>query len=166
MPDTPPGGRLTSNRGAPTLTVSPRRRATGLVLAGLLGLSSLLAACGDDDEPSSSSDSTAGTSPEDVKVPMAEVLAGMPDLLTEATAAGAAAVEGDFDAVLERYEALHDVWVAIEGTVKDTDLDLYEAIETAQSLIKDGGESEDAERVATGVSDQADAVGSFIEGNS
>ena len=34
-----------------------------------------------------------------------------------------------------------------------------------KSLIKDGGESEDAARVATGVTDQADWVGIFIEGN-
>ena len=39
-------------------------------------------------------------------------------------------------------------------------------IETAQSLIKDGGENENAERVATGVADQADAIASFIAGNS
>lgn len=145
---------------------SPRRRATGLAFAGLVGLGSLLAACGDD-EPDTSADTTeAAGSPEDVKVPMAEVLAGLPVMLAAADAADAAAADGDFDAVLTHFEELHEVWEDVEGTVKATDRDLYEAIETAQSLIKDGGENEDAERVATGVADQADAVGSFIEGNS
>ena len=51
------------------------------------------------------------------------------------------------------------------GTVKATDPDLYEAIETAQSLIKDGGETENATRVATGVLGQAEAVATFIGEN-
>lgn len=149
-----------------TSSSTPRRRASGLVLAGLLGLGSLLAACGDDGADTSA-DTTQGTgSPEDVKVPMAEVLAGLPVMLEAADAADAAAVDGDFDAVLAHFEELHEVWEEVEGTVKATDRDIYEAIETAQSLIKDGGENEDVDRVATGVADQADAVGSFIEGNS
>jgi hypothetical protein len=139
-----------------------RRRPSGLVFAGLLGLGSLVAACGDD-----GADTTQATgSPEDVKVPMAEVLAGLPVMLEAAAAADAAAVDGDFDAVLTHVEELHEVWEEVEGTVKATDRDIYEAIETAQSLIKDGGENEDVDRVATGVADQAHAVGSFIEGNS
>lgn len=146
---------------------SPRRRATGLAFAGLVGLGSLLAACGDDDKADTSAEATeAAGPPEDVKVPMAEVLAGLPVMLAAADAADVAAADGDFDAVLAHFEELHEVWEDVEGTVKATDRDLYEAIETAQSLIKDGGENEDAERVATGVADQADAVGSFIEGNS
>ena len=95
---------------------------------------------------------------------MEEVLAQLPDILAAGEAAGAAAEEGDFDAVLAQYEELHEVWEEVEGTIKATDLDIYEEIETAQSLIKDGGENEDAERVATGVADQADAVNSFIAG--
>ena len=38
------------------------------------------------------------------------------------------------------------MWEEIEGTIKDTDRDLYERIETAQGLIKDGAENENAER--------------------
>jgi len=68
--------------------------------------------------------------------------------------------------VLSSYEELHEVWEEVEGTVKSTDRDLYESIETAQSLIKDGGESEDADRVSTGVADQEAAIGSFVEANS
>lgn len=148
------------------MTVSTRhRRLTGLALASLLGLGSSVAACGDDDKAGAPAETTAGA-PEDVKAPMEEVLAGLPVMLEAADAAEAAADEGDFDAVLAEYEELHEVWEEVEGTVKDTDRDLYEAIETAQSLIKDGGENEDAGRVSTGVADQAEAVDSFIEGNS
>ena len=148
------------------MTVSTRhRRLTGLALAGLLGLGSSVAACGDDDKAGAPAETTAGA-PEGVKAPMEEVLAGLPVMLEAADAAEAAADEGDFDAVLAEYEELHEVWEEVEGTVKDTDRDLYEAIETAQSLIKDGGENVDAGRVSTGVADQAEAVDSFIEGNS
>ena len=45
---------------------------------------------------------------------------------------------------------------AIEGTIKDTDPDIYERIETAQGLIKDGAENDNAERIQQGADDQAD----------
>ena len=145
------------------ITSAPRRRFTGLALAGALGATSLLAACGDDDD--ASSDTTAATAPEDVQAPMDEVLTGLDQMLGYADEAEAAAAEGDFDKVLTEYDELHEVWEDVEGTVKATDRDLYEEIETAQGLIKDGGESEDAERVATGVADQKTAVTTFVEAN-
>jgi hypothetical protein len=145
-----------------TMPASPRRRrSSGLVLAGVLTLGPLMAACSDDD-PEESSTTTA---PEDVKAPMEEVLAGLPEILEAGEAADAAAAEGDFDAVLAEYEELHEVWEEVEGTIKDTDRDTYEEIETAQSLIKDGGENEDADRVSTGVADQKTAIDTFIEEN-
>jgi hypothetical protein len=146
------------------VTSSPlRRRFAGPTVVGLLGVASLLAACGDDDD--TGSDPTQATSPEDVKAPMGEVLTGLDGMQGLADEAGAAAAEGDFDTVLSKFAELHEVWEDVEGTVKDTDPDLYEAIETAQGLIKDGGENEDADRVVTGVSDQETAVSSFAEAN-
>jgi hypothetical protein len=147
------------------LTVSaPHGGITALALSGLLGLGALLAGCGDDDQ--ASSDGTATTlAPEAIQVPLSEVLDGLPVMLEAAETAEDAAVAGDFDTVLAEYEELHEVWEEVEGTVKATDRDLYETIETAQSLIKDGGENEDAERVTTGVTDQAAAVETFIEDN-
>ena len=50
--------------------------------------------------------------------------------------------------------------------MKDTDDDTYEAIETAQGLIKDGAENENAERVRQGADDQAEAIDAFIAANS
>ena len=146
------------------MTSSTPRRFAGLALVGVLGAASLLAACGDDDD--STSDTTAATTPEDVQAPMDEVLTGLDEILGYAEEADAAAAEGDFDAVLSKYEELHEVWEEVEGTVKSTDRDIYESIETAQSLIKDGGENEDADRVSTGVADQEAAISSFVEANS
>jgi hypothetical protein len=137
-----------------------RRRAAVALVAGL-GLSGLLAACGDSDGGSSSATTTTAYE----QVPMAEALTGLSEMLEAATNANAAAAAADFPSVLEHFEHLHGVWEEVEGTVKATDPDLYEAIETAQSLIKDGGENEDATRVATGVLGQAEAVATFIDEN-
>lgn len=147
------------------MTTSPRRVPL-FALAGLLGAGSLLAACGDDDSPAAGDSTSTSRSPEDVQVPMSQVLEEIPAMLAAADEAAAAAAEGDFDAVLSSYDELHEIWEEIEGTIKTTDRDRYEAIEGAQSLIKDGGENEDAERVATGVADHEAAVDAFVADNS
>ena len=41
----------------------------------------------------------------------------------------------------------------------------YEAIETAQGLMRDGIESDNADRVGQGGRDQNDAITSFTDGN-
>jgi hypothetical protein len=132
-------------------------------MAAALGLGAL-AACGGDDSSADESTSTTG-SPEDVKAPMEEVLAGLPTISAAGTAAATAAEAGDFDAALSSYDELHEVWEEVEGTIKDTDEDTYEAIETAQGLIKDGAENENAERVSQGATDQAAAIDDFIAAN-
>lgn len=145
---------------------SSPHRLRGIALVAALGIGSLLTACGSD-ATDGTSDTTEGTgTPEDVKLPIDEVLAKLPDILTRGDAAAAAADEGDFDVVLAEFDELHEVWEDVEGAILDADADVYEAIETAQGLIKDGGETENAERVALGVADQADAIGIFVEGNS
>lgn len=146
-------------------TTSLPRRTAAFALALTLG-AGLLAACGDDDEPTADDGTEQETgSPEDHKAPMEEVVAQLPTMREAGDAAAAAAAEGDFEAALAEYEELHEIWEEVEGTVKDTDLDAYEAIETAQGLIKDGAESEDAERVAQGAADQAEAVEAFLAAN-
>jgi hypothetical protein len=149
----------------PIVFTAAARRPSRLALAALLGAGGLLAACGSDDDASTGTTVTTTESGYE-EIPMEDVLAGLPTIMAAGEAADQAAQAGDFDAVLDEYEELHEVWEEVEGTIKATDLDHYEAIETAQSLIKDGGENEDADRVATGVSGQADAINSFIEGNS
>jgi len=146
-------------RSRPTLA----RSFAVVTAAAVFGLTGL-AACGSDDGGDDASDVTG--SPEDVKAPMEEVLAKLPTISAGGDAAAAAATAGDFDAASEQYDELHEVWEEVEGTIKDTDPDAYEAIETAQGLINDGAENENADRVVQGASDQATAIDSFIAANS
>jgi hypothetical protein len=148
------------------IATSPIRRAAGLALVVTLGFGTL-AACSDDDAGSSErTTTTAGAgSPEDHKASMEDVLAGLPDIKAAGEAAAAAAADGDFDTALSEYDDLHEVWEEVEGTIKDTDLDAYEAIETAQGLIKDGAENENADRVSQGADDQGAAIDAFVEAN-
>ena len=149
------------------LATSPIRRAAGLALAVTLGFGTLAACSDDDDSGSEGTTTTAGEgSPEDHKASMADVLAGLPDIKSAGDAAATAAADGDFDTALSEYDDLHEVWEEVEGTIKDTDRDAYEAIETAQGLIKDGAENENADRVSQGAEDQGAAIDAFVEANS
>jgi hypothetical protein len=140
------------------------RRAAAFAAVALLSVTGL-AACGDDDDKGSD-DTSDEVTPEDVKVPMSEVLAGLPTMVAHGTAAASAAATGDYTTALDEYEELHEVWEGIEGTIKDTDADVYERIETAQGLIKDGAENDNAERIQQGAEDQAAAAAEFTAANS
>ena len=146
-------------------TISSRSRRDGFrfvaVLSCLVVAAVSFVACSDD----SSGDSASGETPEDVKAPMSEVLAKLPTMVDGGDAAKAAAADGDFDKAAKEFDELHEVWEEVEGTVKSTDPDIYERIETAQGLIKDGAETKKAARVATGAADQAAAVQDFIAAN-
>jgi hypothetical protein len=134
------------------------RRALALSAVALIGVTSL-AACGDDSgKADSSSDEVA---PEDVKVSMGEVLAGLPEVVEHGDQAASAAATGDYTKALSEFEELHEVWEGIEGTIKDTDLDAYEAMETAQGLINDGAQHDNAERIQQGADDQRAAADAF-----
>ncbi len=137
------------------------RRSIAAASIGLLALGGL-AACGDDD----TSTDTETTSPEDVKAPMSEVLAGLPVMVDHGAEAASAAASGDYTKALAEYEELHEIWEGIEGTIKDTDLDIYERIETAQGLIKDGAENDNDERIQQGADDQEIAAAEFIAAHS
>lgn len=140
------------------------RRTATVGAAAALVLGALLGACGSDAETGAdTTTTTAGSGYEEI--PMAQVLTQIPTMLAAGESAQAAAEADDFDQVLADYEELHEVWEAVEGTIKATDRDLYEAIETAQSLIKDGGENEDADRVDKGARDQASALDRFVKEN-
>ncbi len=140
------------------------RRAVAIASVALLGM--LGAACGDDADDGAGATTTSTTlSPEDVKVPLADVVAGLPALESGGADAATAAAAGDFQAAIDAYDALHELWEGIEGTLKDTDPDAYEAIETAQGLMRDGAENENAGRVADGAADQAAAIQAFIAAN-
>jgi hypothetical protein len=136
------------------------RRALALSAVALIGLGSL-AACGDDSDDKAD-DTAEEMAPEDIKVSMAEVLAGLPQVVEHGDAAASAAATGDYTKALSEYEELHEIWEGIEGTVKDTDRDAYEAMETAQGLIKDGAQNDNAERIQQGADDQREAVDAFV----
>lgn len=136
----------------------PSARALAAAAAALL-LVVGLAACGDD---SSSDDASDSVTPEDVQVPMSEVVAGLPGMVDLGNAAASAGATGDYTTALAKYDDLHEVWEGIEGTIKSTDQDVYERIETAQGLIKDGAENDNAERIQQGADDQSDAADEFI----
>lgn len=144
------------------MVTSPRRPRLWLALALVLGVAPLLASCGDDDSAASTTTSTTTESGYE-EIPMADVLVALPAMVAAGEAADEAAAAGRFDEVLAEYDVMHEVWEEVEGTIKATDRDLYEQIETAQSLVTDGGETGNEQRVATGVSDQATAVDTFVE---
>jgi hypothetical protein len=137
------------------------RRALALVALSALGLG-VLGACGDDEKGSGT---TTTLSPEDVKAPMSEVLAGLPQMVVLGNKAASEGQVGAFDDADDETGKIEDVWKTIEGTVKDTDIDTYEKIETAQGLIKDGAKAHNAERIQQGAQDQSDAVDAFIAGH-
>jgi hypothetical protein len=116
----------------PTSSSAARRAsAIALTMVGLLAIS----ACSDD----KSSTATSVVSPEDIKVDPAVVTAGMTKL--PATIATAIAAIGTDD-VEAKIDAIEQEWASFEGTVRDTDQDMYLAIEDQldplQEQIKDG----------------------------
>lgn len=143
--------------------VHGRRRGFRLaaVLACLLAAVTFVAACDSGSDEATSKQTT----PEEVRAPMSDVLTKLPNMVKEGNEAKSAAAAGDFETALSKYEELHEVWEEVEGTVKAEDADLYERIETAQGLIKDGAENENSARVSTGAADQATAVQQFIDAN-
>jgi len=94
------------------------------VAAAVLALVAF-SACSDDDGKASSTP-TSVVSPEAIKVDPAVVSAGMTKLPT--TIATAIAAIGT-DGVDEKISAIEEEWASFEGTVRDTDEDLYLAIE-------------------------------------
>jgi len=112
---------------------------TTLSLVGVLALS----ACGSDDKKSDATSAPAGAettvAPEDVKVDAATVKAGLTKL--PATIATAIAAIGTADAKA-KLDAIEAEWFSFEGTVRETDAELYLAIEDQltplQRQIEDG----------------------------
>jgi hypothetical protein len=119
-----------------TSTFTSRTLRVGVVGLAVLSLAGL-SACSDDDK--SSSTTAAEVAPEDIKVAPAVVIAGMTKLPTTIATAIAAIGTDDVDA---KVDAIEEEWASFEGTVKDTDQDLYLAIEDQldplQEQIKNG----------------------------
>lgn len=117
-----------------------RRLSTTIItlsLVGALGLS----ACGSDEKKSAATTAAADTTlaPEDIHVDAGTVKAGLTQM--PATIAAAIAAIGTPDAKA-KLDAIEAGWASFEGTVRDTDTDLYLAIEDQltplQRAIEDG----------------------------
>ena len=119
-----------------------RRLSTTVITAALvaaLGLS----ACGSDDKKAASTTAAAETTvaPEDVHVDAATVTAGLTKL--PATIAAAIAAIGTPDAKT-KLDAIEAEWFSFEGTVRDTDAELYLAIEDQLTPLQRQIEAGDA----------------------
>jgi hypothetical protein len=133
------------------------RRAVAMASLATFGVG-LLGACGKDN-PSSS---TTTLTPEEVTAPMADVLVGLPQMVILGNKAASDGQVGAFDDADAETGKIEDVWKTVEGTVKATDQNTYEKIETAQGLIKDGAQAHNADRIQQGAQQQSDAVDAFI----
>jgi exosome complex RNA-binding protein Csl4 len=102
-----------------------------------------LASCGDDDKSSSTAATAAdGTAaPEDINVDPAVVTAGLTKM--PATIASAIAAIGTPDAQA-KVDAIEEQWATFEGTVRDTDPDIYLAIEDQLDPVQDQIKAGDA----------------------
>jgi hypothetical protein len=116
-------------------TSTSRRSAHGLAGVALVGLIGL-ASCGSDAKSSATTSAAAGgtVAPEDIKVGPAVVTAGLTKL--PATIASAIAAIGTPDAEA-KVDAIEEQWATFEGTVRDTDPDIYLAIEDQLDPVQD-----------------------------
>ena len=123
----------------------------GLALVALLGLAS----CGSDIKSSATTAAASGATvaPEDIKVTPAVVTAGLTKL--PATIASAIASIGTPEAEA-KVDAIEEQWATFEGTVRDTDPDIYLAIEDQLNPVQDqikAGETAKATATATTLAD-------------
>jgi hypothetical protein len=104
----------------------------GLALVGFVGLSG----CSSDDKASATTVAAAGATvaPEDIKVDPAVVTAGLTKL--PGTIASAIAAIGTPNAEA-KVDAIEEEWASFEGTVRDTDQDIYLAIEDQLDPVQD-----------------------------
>ncbi len=134
-----------------TIVRSFRLGIAGLAVAGVVGLS----ACSSDDDSSDATTAAAdGTvAPEDVKVDPAVVTAGLTKM--PGTIAAAIAAIGTPDAEA-KIDAIEEEWASFEGTVRDTDPDIYLLIEDQLDPVQDQikeGDTEAATATAATLSD-------------
>ena len=135
-------------------TNSPSIIRAVLTCCAVAGLG-LLASCGsDDDESTTTAAASGGTvAPEDVKVAPAVVTAGLQKMPSTIASAIAAIGTPDAEAKLE---AIEDEWASFEGTVRETDPDIYLAIEDELDPVQDqikAGDSAAATATAAKLSD-------------
>jgi hypothetical protein len=135
------------------------RSLAGLALVGTMGLS----ACGSDDDASdattAAADAEGTVAPEDIKVDPAVVTAGLTKL--PATIASAIAAIGTPEAEA-KVEAIEAEWFAFEGTVRDTDPDIYLAIEDQLDPVQDQIKAGDTEAATATAATLADLFTQYL----
>ena len=136
------------------------RRTTTAVLA-LFAMTSLLAACGSDDDTGSASTATTAESETEASyaiVSDAEVASGYASLIAKMTTLSTDAASVD-SAALDEDEAL---WFAFEGTVKQSDADSYLASEEALDAFNTAAEAKDAAGMAAATTKMSTTASTYV----
>lgn len=129
----------------------------GIALVGFIGL----AACGGGAKTSSPTAAAVGgaVAPEAIKVSSAVVAAGLTRL--PATLASAIAAIGTPQAAT-KVAAIEQQWATFEGTVRDTDPDIYLAIEDQLNPVQDQIKAGDAAKAAATATTLSDLFAQYL----
>jgi hypothetical protein len=120
-----------------------------------------LSACGDDDSATGTvaAESDGSLAPEDIKVAPAVVTAGLTKL--PATIASAIAAIGTPDAEA-KLDAIEAEWASFEGTVRETDPDIYLAIEDQLDPVQDQIKAGDTEAATATLATMTDLFSQYL----
>ncbi len=140
---------------------SPWRRPLAVLVAGA-ALSVFVSACGDDSGSSTadSTESSSGTSPEDVIAPDSAVTAGLNQSITDMNALADGVANGT--ATATQFEEVHEGWESIEGTVKKNDAEGYLALEDALASMQKAITDKDAAAAKQAASDFESAANVYL----
>ncbi len=152
---------MSGNTHLPSL----RSRLVALATLALLAAAALAASACSSSSSEGSKKPPPSESPEDVKVPLAQVITEMPKMVGHGNDAAAAAASGDFAEAQRDAAAMSQVWHRIEGTVRDRNSDIYVSLEDAQDAIERGVNARKASQVASAAKEQARLVQSFLAAN-
>ena len=145
--------------------LSPWRRLLAVLVAGA-ALSVFVSACGDDSGSGSGSadptESSGGTSPEDVIAPDSAVTKGLNQSITDMHALADGVANGT--ATDAQFEEVHEGWESIEGTVKKNNPEAYLGLEDALAAMQKAISDKDAAAAKQAASDfEADATAYLAE---
>jgi hypothetical protein len=144
------------HRSSSTVTRTFRCCLAGVALVGLVGLTS----CSSDSKSSpTTAAANATVAPEDVKVAPAVVAAGLTKLPTTIATAVAAIGTADVNAKVTEIES---EWASFEGTVRDTDQDIYLAIEDQLDPLQEQIRNGDTTTATATAAKLADLFGQYM----
>ncbi|HEY0519337.1 MAG TPA: hypothetical protein VGC84_07570 [Ilumatobacteraceae bacterium] len=140
---------------------TPSAATRAFVSCAALAALVLLASCGSDAGTATGvgSSTTTTVAPENVKVAPAVVAAGLHKL--PATIASAIAAIGTPQAAT-KVDAIEKEWAGFEGTVRDTDRDLYLSIEDQLDPLQDQIKAGDASAASTTAGKLSDLFSQYL----